>query len=215
MIGATRTLHDLSASRSLVSDSFSFATAPRSPALISGTVVWFFPCSSTRLPSRSAVSRVTLCTVESDLSVPDITRNIVMRPANGSATVFQTNAASGAESAALSGAASPPSASTTAKSRSAGDGTYATMASISGCRPMFVVADEHSTREDAPGGDAALESRHQLLLRERAGVEELLHQRVVGFGDHLDERLARAVGRSLPPPPARLLRSALPLPSAG
>ena len=34
-----------------------------------------------------------LCTVESDFSVPETTRNIVMRPANGSAIVFQTNAA--------------------------------------------------------------------------------------------------------------------------
>ena len=61
---------------------------------------------------------------------------------------------------------------------------------------MFVVADAHSTGKMRPGGDAALEARHQLLLRERAGVEELLHQRVVGFGDHLDQRLARAVGRA-------------------
>ena len=34
----------------------------------------------------------------------------------------------------------------------------------------------------------------QLLLRQRAGLEELLHQSLVGFGDHLDERFARARG---------------------
>ena len=35
----------------------------------------------------------------------------------------------------------------------------------------------------------------QLLLRQRAGVEELLHQRVVRLGDHLDERFARGLRR--------------------
>ena len=41
------------------------------------------------------MSRVRLWTVASDLSVPVMTRNSVMRPAKGSATVFQTNAAYG------------------------------------------------------------------------------------------------------------------------
>ena len=40
------------------------------PALISGTVVCVLPWSRTRCPSRSGVSLVTLCTVESALSVP-------------------------------------------------------------------------------------------------------------------------------------------------
>ena len=39
--------------RSLVCVSLSLATAPRSPALISGTLVWVLPCSSTRWPRRS------------------------------------------------------------------------------------------------------------------------------------------------------------------
>ena len=38
--------------------------------------------------------------VESALSAPAATRNIVMRPANGSAMVFQTKAAGGAPSPA-------------------------------------------------------------------------------------------------------------------
>src|SRR5258705_264399 len=38
-----------------------------SPALISGTFVWVLPWSSTRCPRRSAVSLVTLFTVESGL----------------------------------------------------------------------------------------------------------------------------------------------------
>src|SRR3972149_637989 len=66
-----------------------------SPALISGTVVCVLPCSRTRFPSRSGRSFVKLWTVESDFSVPETTRNIVMRPANGSAPVFHTNAAAG------------------------------------------------------------------------------------------------------------------------
>ena len=83
----------LSASVSLVSVSFSFATAPMSPALSSVTVVGVLPCMTLRWPMRSPVSRVRLWTVVSDLSVPVMTRNRVMRPANGSATVFHTNAA--------------------------------------------------------------------------------------------------------------------------
>ena len=58
----------LSPSVSLVSVSFSFGTAPRSPARSSGTFVCVLPCSRTTWPSRSAVSRVLLCTVESVLS---------------------------------------------------------------------------------------------------------------------------------------------------
>ena len=60
----------LSPSVSLVSVSLSFATAPRSPALSSGTFVCVLPCSSTRWPSRSCVSRVLLWSVESAFSVP-------------------------------------------------------------------------------------------------------------------------------------------------
>ena len=43
---------------------------------------------------------VTLCSDESALSVPAATRKRVIRPANGSAIVFQTKAAPGACSAA-------------------------------------------------------------------------------------------------------------------
>ena len=83
---------DLSPSVSPVSVSFSFGTAPRSPARSSGTFVCVLPWSRTTWPSRSAVSRVLLWTVESVLSEPLMTRNMVMRPVKGSAMVFQTNA---------------------------------------------------------------------------------------------------------------------------
>ena len=86
------TAADFSASTSFVLVSFSLATAPRSPAFSSGTCVWVLPWRAIRWPSRSAESCVKLCTVVSDFSVPDTTRSIVMRPANGSAIVFHTNA---------------------------------------------------------------------------------------------------------------------------
>ena len=65
------------------------------------------------------------------------------------------------------------------------------MASSSGWTPMFSAADVHSSGNSLPDAVAAAQSRHQLLLRQRAGLEELFHQRFVGFGDHLDERFAR------------------------
>ncbi len=111
----------MSPSVSLVSVSFSFATAPRSPALISGTVVGVLPCSSMRLPRRSTPSFVLFCTVESDLSAPETTRNIVIRPAKGSAMVFQTNAATGSFSLAAR-ATLAPSLPMPLNGRSAGEG---------------------------------------------------------------------------------------------
>ena len=55
----------------------------------------------------------------------------------------------------------------------------------------------------------------QLLLRQRAGVEELLHQRVVGLGDHLDQRLARASAPAPSSPSGTAPSVGLPLPSVG
>ena len=68
-------------------------------------------------------------------------------------------------------------------------------------------------REDLAGARRACEARDELFLRQRAGFEELLHQRIVGLGDHLDERFARGVrglSRSREPLPS----VSLPLPSA-
>ena len=113
----------LSPSVSLVSVSFSFGTAPRSPARSSGTFVCVLPWSSTTWPRRSGVSRVLLCTVESVFSTPDMTRNIVMRPANGSAIVFQTNADAGPFSENGRSISSPVFGLIIFNGRSAGDGT--------------------------------------------------------------------------------------------
>ena len=62
----------LSASVSPVCVSLSLATAPMSPAWISGTWVWALPCSSRSEPTRSAESRVVLWTAESDLQRPGV-----------------------------------------------------------------------------------------------------------------------------------------------
>ena len=99
-MGGKVTALPFSARVSLVWVSLSLATAPRSPARSSVTPCWVLPCITVSAPSRSLQSRVALCADESDRSVPAATRNIVMRPANGSAMVFQTNAAGGASSPA-------------------------------------------------------------------------------------------------------------------
>ena len=59
---------------------------------------------------------------------------------------------------------------------------------------MLSVAEVHSSGNNLPEAVAARSPEIELLLRQRAGLEELLHQRLVGFGDHLDERFARARG---------------------
>ena len=117
-----------------------------------------------------------------------------MRPANGSATVFHTNAAQRRR-------CPPPSTASTSspparrrrerplgRRRHVGDDgveqrLHADVGRAPTCRPPG---------RSAPAATPRLRPDDQLVLRQRAGVEELLHQRVVGFGDHLDQRLARA-----------------------
>ena len=76
--------------------------------------------------------------------VPDATRNMVIRPANGSAIVFHTNAAVGLSLEAAS-ATGLSFVSTPGNGRSAGDGVYVTRASKSGAIPMLRVAEVHSS----------------------------------------------------------------------
>ena len=113
----------LSARVSLVSVSFNFATAPMSPAVSSGTVVGVLPCMTLRWPMRSPASRVRLWTLVSDLSVPVMTRNKVMRPANGSATVFHTKAVQGEVADGVRVTSAFAFVSVATNGRSAGDGT--------------------------------------------------------------------------------------------
>ena len=132
-----------------MSVSFSFATAPRSPALISGTFAGVLPCISIRWPSRSGASLVLLTTVESALTTPETTRNIVIRPANGSAIVFHTNADSGPFSSAMRATAAP-ALSIPANGRSAGDGRQATIASSSCGTPMFCRPEAQTSGNSLP-----------------------------------------------------------------
>ena len=52
-------------------------------------------------------------------------------------------------------------------------------------------------REDAPRHERLLQSSEKVLDRQGALLEELLHQALVGLGDHLDEGLALGVGGGL------------------
>ena len=55
---------------------------------------------------------------------------------------------------------------------------------------MLCDAEAREHREDLVMRDFALEAVEQLFLREAALLEETLHQRVVAFGDFLDQLLA-------------------------
>ena len=135
-----------------------------------------------------------------------------MRPANWSATVFQTNAAYGA----LSSASRDDGRATRIERRERPLGRRREVGKRSrraaaGCR-----CSEALTRTPAGRSSAqrrALESRQQLFLRQRARVEELLHQLLVGLGHHFDERLARGGGRLRHVPREPRPRSSCPAPS--
>ena len=67
------------------------------------------------------------------------------------------------------------------------------MASSSGCTPTLSSAGAcRRSGKILPASDRRAQAGDQLLLRQRARLEERLHQLVVGLGHHLDERLARA-----------------------
>ncbi len=91
------------------------------------------------------MSRVKLWTVESAFKVPVTTRNSVMRPANGSATVFHTKAQYDVASDGCTATSSPVLTCLALVGRSAGDGPYDTTASRNGWTPMLTVADVQST----------------------------------------------------------------------
>ena len=61
-------------------------------------------------------------------------------------------------------------------------------------------------REDATGADAALQAFDELVLGQRSRLEELLHQRIVGFSDHLDQRVTGGLRRRLEVAGNRALR---------
>jgi hypothetical protein len=76
-----------------------------------------------------------------------------MRPAKGSAIVFQTKAEAGALSSAFL-RISAPALSTPLNGRSAGEGRYARIASSSGWIPTFDAADVHTSGKTLPAAVA-------------------------------------------------------------
>ena len=62
--------------------------------------------------------------------------------------------------------------------------------------PMLRSADVHTSGNSLAAAGGAPEAGDQLLVGQRAGLEELLHQLFVGFRDHLDERFACRVDGS-------------------
>src|ERR671923_160030 len=73
--------------------SFSFATAPMSPATKVGAVVCSLPWRTSSCPTRSLPFVRGLTRFESAPISPESTRKTLMRPAKGSATVLKTKAA--------------------------------------------------------------------------------------------------------------------------
>ena len=61
---------------------------------------------------------------------------------------------------------------------------------------MFSVADVQTSGKSFAGDRRAAQPGDQLFVGQRAGLEELLHQLLVDFRDHLDERFARRVDRA-------------------
>ena len=62
-------------------------------------------------------------------------------------------------------------------------------------RPDVRQSGDAQHGKDLPLPDPAREARDQVLLGERAALEELLHEGVVHLGDHLHERVARLLDR--------------------
>ncbi len=58
---------------------------------------------------------------------------------------------------------------------------------------MFARPDVQTSGKIFAARVAVGEAGDQFVLRQRAGFEELLHQRFVGFGHHFDQRFARRV----------------------
>ena len=58
---------------------------------------------------------------------------------------------------------------------------------------MLSSADVQTSGNILPAIVARAQAGDQLLVGQRAGLEEPLHQRFVGFGDHLDQRFARRI----------------------
>ena len=146
-----RTGFEAEQSVSPVAVAASFVTAPISPAVISEASSCFLPRRQKSLPIFSFVSLFALYTLESDLIVPEYTRNIEIFPTNGSATVLNTKAESGAFSLGSISISSPVFASFAATfPLSAGDGKYLVIASKTEETPRFAIAEPPNTGTIVP-----------------------------------------------------------------
>ena len=75
-----------------------------------------------------------------------------------------------------------------------GLGTSSTRTSISGCTAWLRPAEQKMSGKSLRARHRFGEAGDQLVVRERPLGEELLEQRLVLLGDHLDERVAGRVG---------------------
>ena len=143
-ISGSSTGSSWSSRRSPVATSFSFATAPMSPVASSGVDVCSLPWRVRTEPIRSFPCVRGLTSVTSFETVPCRTRKTLIRPANGSATVLNTNAAVEVFGISIG---SP---------FFAGDGTPSTIRSRSAFVPRFFVATPHATGNTSPRVTASL-----------------------------------------------------------
>ncbi len=117
-----------------------------------------------------------------------------MRPANGSASVLKTKIETGSESAILRSTVSPLWSGVLCPltvPRAAGDGKISTMKFRMASLPILCSAELSSTGKMRFASTASRKPFLQILHRQRALVEKLLHQLVVAFGHHLHQRFVR------------------------
>ena len=189
-----RPLAPLSASTSLVSVSFSLATAPMSPAFSSVTCVCCLPCSTSRWPRRSCASLV---------SVED--RRVGLQRAADDA---EHRDAAGERRRRRSSRRTRRRARRRRPRRAVGspaprgDGRERPLGRRRQVGQHGVEQRLHADVEAAGGGQQREDLAGEGRLRSPAtrsscesvpGLEELLHQGVVGLGHHLDQRVARGL----------------------
>ena len=171
---------------SLVRVSFSLATAPRSPALISGTFVCVLPCICDQVaePLGRALRRVLHGRVGFQRALIDAKHRDAAGELIGDGLPHErgvrrllvgVRARRRRPRRRVPGTAARPA---TARRRRWRRAAAARRCSTS---PTCTPAETPS-----PRCVAFLRPGDQLVLRQRAGVEELLHQLFVGLGDHLD-----------------------------
>ena len=183
----------LSPSVSLVSVSLSFATAPRSPALISGTLVCVLPWSSATWPSRScAVARLV---VDRRVGLEGARDHAKHRDAPGERIGDRLPHERQRRLLVVGGAGDVAAVPVHPRVRPVGRRRQVADDGVEQLRDADV--DERGGADAAGTALAAAVALRRpvtsFLVGQRAGFEELLHQLLVGLGHHLDQGLARGV----------------------